>query len=165
VLIEAMATGTPVVALESPGSTDALAQGGGVIVPTREEAFADTVLALLADGPRRRVLGEQAVQAAQRYKISSITARMVDVYEEAIAAGPRLTKKELKRLRDQKHTAEAWREVGNQIRSMGESLSAAFSTAWEGDGEDTQSRRLHDMRLGMEAIIEMIDREIRTGIK
>ena len=163
VLIEAMAAGVPVVALESSGSTDVLSKGGGVIVPVQEEAFADTVLALLADEPRRRVLGEQAVQAVQRYAISSITARMVDVYEEAIAAGPRPIKKGLKRLRTQ-NTAETWREIGNQIRSMGESLSTAFSTAWEADGEDTRSR-LQDMRLGLEAIIEEIDRATRTGIK
>jgi glycosyltransferase involved in cell wall biosynthesis len=98
VLIEAMAAGTPVVALESPGSADVLTKGGGVLVPAQEEAFANTVLALLADEPRRRVLGEQAVQAVQRYRISSVVAHLVDVYEEAIATGPRPPGKVLKEL-------------------------------------------------------------------
>lgn len=140
VLIEAMAAGTPVVAVEAPGSADALAEGGGVLAPAQEEAFADAVLALLADEPRRRAMGERAACVVQRYTISSTTARMVNVYEEAIAAGPRPAKKMLERLWEQteKSTAETWREAGNQIRSLGESLSTAISTAWEGDEEEVR---------------------------
>ncbi len=161
VLVEAMAAGTPVVAVEALGPADVLVEGGGLLVPTEEEAFARAVLALLLDEPRRCLLGEQAVRAAQRYAVPSITARMVDVYHEAIAAGPRPAKKVLGRLRE-KHVATAWREVGSQIRSLGESLSAAFSTAWEGDGDDTR-QHLQDMRSGLAAMIEEID--LRTGIK
>lgn len=85
VLIEAMAAGTPVVAVEAPGPADALAEGGGLLVPVREQAFAGAVLKLLADEPRRRVLGERAVRAAHRYTVPAVTARLVSVYEEAIA--------------------------------------------------------------------------------
>lgn len=88
VLIEAMAAGIPVVALEAPGPLDVLTQGGGVLVKRQEDAFADAVLELLGDKPRRRVLGEQAAQVAQRYSIASTTARLIAVYEEALAATP-----------------------------------------------------------------------------
>jgi len=48
VLIETMAAGTLVVAVESPGPVDVLAEGGGMLVPAREDAFAEVVLELLA---------------------------------------------------------------------------------------------------------------------
>ena len=86
VLIEAMAAGTPVVALESPGPADVLSDGGGLLVPHQEDA----VLTLLTDESRRMAMGEQAAQAAQRYAIPSASARLIAVYEEAIAAGPRV---------------------------------------------------------------------------
>ena len=89
VLIEAMAAGTPVVAVETPGPMDVLAQGGGLLVPGREDGFAEGVLGLLADEPRRRALGEEAARAARRYDILAATARLLTVYEAAIAAGPR----------------------------------------------------------------------------
>jgi len=92
VLIEAMAAGTPVVAVEAAAQADLLAEGGGVLVPPDEHAFADTVLELLQDAPRRRAMGEKAIQIAQHYSVPSATARLVAVYEEAIEAGPRLTK-------------------------------------------------------------------------
>jgi len=92
VLIESMAAGTPVVAMEAPGPADVLSRGGGLLAPPQEDAFAAAVLELLSDEPRRRAMGEQAAQAAQRYNIPSATARLVAVYEEAIAAGPRAGK-------------------------------------------------------------------------
>jgi 1,2-diacylglycerol 3-alpha-glucosyltransferase len=89
VLIEAMAAGTPVVAVEAPGTVDVLAEGGGVLVPPREEQFAEAVLELLTDSARRRAMGEQAVHAVQRYSIATATGRLLGVYEEAVRAGPR----------------------------------------------------------------------------
>ncbi|MDY6878537.1 MAG: glycosyltransferase [Chloroflexota bacterium] len=89
VLIEAMAAGTPVVAVEAPGPMDVLAEGGGLLVPGQEDAFAEAVLGLLANEPRRRALGEQAARAARRYDIPVATARLLTVYEAAVAAGPR----------------------------------------------------------------------------
>lgn len=89
VLIEAMAAGTPAVAVETPALMDVLAEGGGLLVPGREDGFAEGVLGLLADEPRRRALGEQAARAARRYDILAATARLLTVYEAAIAAGPR----------------------------------------------------------------------------
>lgn len=158
VLIETMAAGTPVVAVEAPGPVEALAEGGGLLVPAREEAFAGAVLALLADEPRRRTMGERAARAVQRYTIPSVTARLLNVYEEAIAAGPRPVKK-IELLREQKTAAETWHKVGDQICSLGESLSTAFSTAWE-EGETRQY--LRDMRSGLAAMIKKIDQEIQA---
>jgi 1,2-diacylglycerol 3-alpha-glucosyltransferase len=89
VLVEAMAAGTPAVAVEAPGSIDVLAEGGGVLAPPQEEPFAEAVLGLLVDDSRRRAMGEQAARMAQRYNIPVVTERLLEVYEAAIAAGPR----------------------------------------------------------------------------
>jgi 1,2-diacylglycerol 3-alpha-glucosyltransferase len=92
VLIEAMAAGTPVVAVEAPASVDVLVEGGGMLVPPREDAFADGVLGLLADESRRRAMGEQAARAAQRYSIPAATECLFAVYEATIAADARAVK-------------------------------------------------------------------------
>lgn len=90
VLIEAMAAGTPVVAVEAPGSVDVLADGGGILVLPREEDFADAVLELLSNEPRRRAMGRKAMTTAQRYSIPAATERLLSVYRTAIKIGPRV---------------------------------------------------------------------------
>lgn len=91
VLIEAMAAGTPVVAVKAPGPGDILAEGGGLLVPPQEETFAEAVLGLLEDRPRRLALGEQAAQVARRYSLPATTERLLSVYRDALASGPRTT--------------------------------------------------------------------------
>jgi glycosyltransferase involved in cell wall biosynthesis len=90
VLAEAMAAGTPVVGVDAAGTTDVLAEGGGVVTPPDEECFAQAVIDLLADEPRRQALGERAKKAIQRFSPEQSTPRLLAVYEEAIASGPRL---------------------------------------------------------------------------
>ena len=160
VLIEAMAAGTPVVAVEALGPKDVLAEGGGKLVPAREETFAQEVLRLLDDEGLRCALGEQAARVVQRYKISTAALRMVEVYEEAIAAGPRrpVASHEQK----QKTASETWREIGDQFRAFGKSLSAAFSAV----REDREARRyLRDLRVNLELMIKEIDRVIRDAVE
>jgi glycosyltransferase involved in cell wall biosynthesis len=84
VLVEAMAAGTPVVAVEAPGPMDVLAHGGGLLVPREEEAFADAVLTLLASPERLQGLGEQARRATRPYAVDAAIERLLSVYDVAI---------------------------------------------------------------------------------
>jgi len=86
VLLEAMAAGTPIVAVEAPATAYVLAEGGGVLVPQDEDTFAQAVVALLSDDARRRALGAEAREAAQRYGMADVTRRLLAVYDQ-VASG------------------------------------------------------------------------------
>jgi len=90
VLVEAMAAGTPVVAVEAPGAVDVFREGGGrggSLVPHREEAFSGAVLELLVDAPRRLALGGEAADVAQRYSVPAAIEALVAVYAAAVERG------------------------------------------------------------------------------
>ncbi len=89
VLIEAMAAGTPAVAAIAPGSSDVLSAGGGLLVKPEASKMAEAVLDLLGDPHRRQILSQEALEVADSYSIPSLTARLVEVYEQTIATGPR----------------------------------------------------------------------------
>jgi glycosyltransferase involved in cell wall biosynthesis len=85
VLVEAMAAGTPVVAVNAESSRDVLAQGGGVLVEGTLERFTAALHELLSDRSRLKTLSHQALQVAQRYDIPTAVDKLIGVYEEAIS--------------------------------------------------------------------------------
>jgi phosphatidylinositol alpha-mannosyltransferase len=87
VLIEAMATGTPVVASDLEAFRRVLEDGrAGVLVPVSDPAALATALAdLLGDSDRRKLLAEVGRQTVQQYDWSRVTARIVEVYETVAA--------------------------------------------------------------------------------
>jgi phosphatidylinositol alpha-mannosyltransferase len=90
VLIEAMATGTPVVAADLEAFRRVLEDGkAGVLVPVADPAALAIGLAELLDDPeRQRDLAEAGRTAVQAYDWSTVTARIVEVYETVAAAVP-----------------------------------------------------------------------------
>ncbi|MGC9357120.1 MAG: hypothetical protein ACP5GX_04615 [Anaerolineae bacterium] len=54
-------------------------------------------------------------------------------------------------------TTEAWNEVGRQFQSLGESLAAAFRTAWEDEGNRQQ---LREMRDGLQSMVNEVGQAI-----
>ena len=89
VLVEAMATGLPVVALHGTGSDDVLADtGAGVLAQPDEAAFAEAILRTLADPDRLATMGQAARRAAQRYSVAALTEQLLGVYERALLSGP-----------------------------------------------------------------------------
>jgi glycosyltransferase involved in cell wall biosynthesis len=83
-LLEAMASGLPVVAVAAHGLTDTVTPGADGLL-TRHDAgeFAGSVRRLLADDAVRREMGRHARQTAQMYSISHTTRRLVAIYERA----------------------------------------------------------------------------------
>jgi 1,2-diacylglycerol 3-alpha-glucosyltransferase len=84
VLIESMAAGVPVVAVDAPGSADVLDEGGGVLTEASEESFAQAILEVLSLEGRRSELGKQALEAVTRFSIPAATTRLLEAYESAI---------------------------------------------------------------------------------
>jgi spore coat protein SA len=67
-LLEAMASGLPVVASRTGGIPEQLAYGGGIMVPANDrEALATALLKLLEDGSYRESLGREALQASREH--------------------------------------------------------------------------------------------------
>lgn len=90
VLVEAMAAGTPVVASDLPAFRAVLRHGrAGVLTPVRDAAALAGALAdLLEDPARRQHLAAAGRRAVRAYDWSTVTSRVLEVYETAVAAAP-----------------------------------------------------------------------------
>jgi len=85
VLLEAMATGLPVVATEVPGYMSVLEPGrDSLTVRPKSWAELGAALVILArDGELRRRMGEAGAVKAQRYSWESVASQVVEIYNEA----------------------------------------------------------------------------------
>lgn len=81
-VIEAMAAGTPVVATTVGGPAEVVEDGvTGLLAPPRDPAaWAARTSELLADGERRRAMGEAGRRAAVRYDRDRYAAALVELY-------------------------------------------------------------------------------------
>ncbi|MBN1908914.1 MAG: glycosyltransferase family 4 protein [Pirellulales bacterium] len=86
--VEAMALGKPCVCYLSPGLPDQYPDDLPIVNAT-QESLPDILAGLLADGPRRRKLGEQGRAYVERYHDAPEVARgLVDVYEQLLHKKP-----------------------------------------------------------------------------
>ena len=84
VLLEAMASGTPIVASNIEGFSDVLTDGReGLLAPPRDgQALAGALRRLLADADLRNEMGKQGSDTAQRYSWDRVSAKVLDYYED-----------------------------------------------------------------------------------
>lgn len=87
VLIEALASGKPVVAFDNPGYR--LVLGGsdacGVLVENKSpRALAEALISLLKNPERQRELGERGREEASRYSWKRVTGEIEEVYREVV---------------------------------------------------------------------------------
>jgi phosphatidylinositol alpha-mannosyltransferase len=88
VLLEAMASGRPIVASRIPGYAEVLQDGSeGILVePRSSAALATGLIRMLRDPELRRAMGERGRRKAARYDWSHVAVRVLDYYEETIDA-------------------------------------------------------------------------------
>lgn len=88
VLVEAMAAGLPVVAIEAPGVREVVESGenGYLLVGNDAQALA-SALHNLEDKDHRDLLREGALKTARAFDEGCCAARCIEVYRRAIAAG------------------------------------------------------------------------------
>ncbi len=83
VVLEAMAGGCPVVAVEASGVTDVVHPGrNGLLTGASTADWSAGIAALLNDDARRRQLGEQAREDARHYSLEAMAAKMVALYDQ-----------------------------------------------------------------------------------
>jgi len=84
--VEAMASGTPVVATPNPGAREVLANGRfGSIVG--DEQIGATLVDLLGDGARRQDLARRGLERASDYDWDVVASAYEDLYAEILARG------------------------------------------------------------------------------
>jgi len=85
VLLEAMASGVPVVATEVPGYMSVLEPGRDSLT-VRPKGWAElgaTLVVLARDAELRARMGAYGHEKARRYAWDAVAAQVIDVYEEA----------------------------------------------------------------------------------
>lgn len=85
VLLEAMASGVPVVCTEVPGYLTVVEPGVDSLTvrPKRPAELAQTLTVLARDAELRRRLGEAGLRKAQRYSWREVTGQVLAVYQDA----------------------------------------------------------------------------------
>lgn len=86
VLLEAMAAGLPVVALDGGGNRDIVLDGlnGYLITEPDPALFADKIMAVWDDKDVYQQMSRQAAQFAGQYDIGAYTSKLLALYQEAL---------------------------------------------------------------------------------
>jgi len=87
VLLEAMASGTPVVATNIPGYASVITHGqdGLLASPRNPRELADALLRLLTDRQLRLAIAERGVATANKYRWENVSRQVVDYYTSTSA--------------------------------------------------------------------------------
>jgi len=85
-VIEAMASGLPVLGIASPGISDTVDDGEtGYIVPDEDLAgFTAMMVRMLTDNEARLVMGAKARQEAKNFAIENTSRKLLDAYREVV---------------------------------------------------------------------------------
>lgn len=88
VLLEAMAMGTPVVALAAMGTRDILGPGRGCLVPRDDvDDFAEQLVKVLRDGDLRARLAREAVALAAEWSDACLATKLAALYRALAGRG------------------------------------------------------------------------------
>lgn len=86
VLVEAMAAGIPVVSFNLPAAVEILDNGGGLLVPQGDIcAFSEKLELLMSDEDLRKELGAKAYVSSEKYDISAIAERWMQLFHDITA--------------------------------------------------------------------------------
>ncbi len=127
VLTEAMAAGTPVVAVDGPGVREVVRDGqnGRLVSQLDEHALGRALLwyAALAPG-RRRELREASLATAAAFSMEKMAARLLELYRALIVARPRPKEEELGRWAGSwRYFEREWEILRNLAHAAEEALS------------------------------------------
>jgi 1,2-diacylglycerol 3-alpha-glucosyltransferase len=82
VIIEAFASGLPVLAVKAPGAIDIITDGfDGILVEEDISQFAEQLESLILDNGLRKRLSKNALKTAQIYSADSVSEQMLNLYQ------------------------------------------------------------------------------------
>jgi len=84
VLVEAMAAGTPVVAVDAPGIRDVVNGKNGFMVKHSIRDFSEKVIKVLDNNKLREKMSKNARKTASDYSISKMSRKMLQVYKSVL---------------------------------------------------------------------------------
>jgi glycosyltransferase involved in cell wall biosynthesis len=87
-VIEALASGLPVLGIDSPGVGDTVIDGSNGFLVDREEiaSYTAKMMRLVSDHELRRIMSEVALSDAQRYDIENTSRILFEKYQEVVDA-------------------------------------------------------------------------------
>lgn len=141
VLIEAMAAGVPVVALDAPGAREVVEDyhNGRLLSQMDQQSFVDALIWAFSRTPQELQTMKQVIRmTVQKYPISSVAKHMLEVYEKirsrkAISLG----KKNSSRYLFQWRMKAEWDIYSNYIKSVATSV-------FEGNFKETEPTKIND---------------------
>lgn len=84
-LLEAMAAGLPIVAVDACGASDTILNGeNGFLTKEDREVFAETVVGLLKDEDMLAAMRRRTLEIAEGYSIENVISRLLELYDKAI---------------------------------------------------------------------------------
>jgi phosphatidylinositol alpha-mannosyltransferase len=97
VLLEAMATGKPIVASDIPGYAGLISHGveGLLVKPRDEKALAGAILTLLKDKPMQEKMGASGKRKAKDYSWDVVAQRVMDYYQYLLQKRNKVVDKEI----------------------------------------------------------------------
>jgi len=84
-VVEAMASGLPVLGVDSPGISDIIAdQKTGLLAVNDIASFTAKMMQLVQDHEMREMMGKKALEAAEQYEINRITEILIQHYQNLV---------------------------------------------------------------------------------
>lgn len=127
-VIEAMASGLPIVAVSSPGIVDTVEVGKTGILTTRPDGgLAAAMVGLALNDSQRQQMSAAALEASKRYNIERTIARTITLYEQLHEERPDLDRKKMhgRRLFDRERIQPFVNQLG-RILNSGDMLPDSF---------------------------------------
>jgi len=101
VIIEALASGIPVLAVRAPGAVDILTdEVDGLLTENNVEQFANALEKLIREPELREKLSHEALKTSKKYNIDIISEKMINLYQEVIEIKKSKTKEKKNFIKD-----------------------------------------------------------------